>query len=98
MKDEHTPEECVARLKLLAEPTRLKVVRLLWERPRRVGELQAEIEIPQSLLSHHLRVLREAGFVVAERDGKGVRYELSGKVSVSGNREVIDLGCCTLSF
>lgn len=97
MQTQHTTG-CAARLKVLSDSTRLQVVRLLFGGPRHVGDLQREIAIDQSLLSHHLRVLREAGLVRAERDGKAVRYELAPDVSAERQGEAIDLGCCVLSF
>ena len=65
--------ECAARLKVLADPTRLKVLQLLLHGSRYVGEMNDALGIDQSLLSHHLRTLRDAGFVRAERVGKLVR-------------------------
>ena len=90
--------DCASRLKVLSDSTRLQVVRLLMERPQHVGELQKTLRIDQSLLSHHLRTLREAGLVLAERDGKAVMYRVSPSVRVRRTGEAIDLGCCVLSF
>jgi len=92
------PLECVAKLKALAEPTRLSTVYALMAGPSHVGELECELHVDQSLLSHHLRVLRDAGVVVAERDGKSVLYRLAMPVQVQAGRLCIDLGCCRLSF
>jgi len=94
------PEEipCAPLLKALADETRLDVVKLLLGGERRAGELRAALDVEQSLLSHHLRQLREAGIVVSERDGKGVLYRLSRGVENRVRGQVIDLGCCQLSF
>ena len=90
---------CAHRLKVLADGTRLEVVRLLLEEPRHVGDLQQAIGIEQSLLSHHLRVLREAGLVETEREGKSVLYRVAPEVAGASRRgEAIHLGCCVLSF
>ena len=89
---------CAAMLKALADDTRLAVVRRLLARPCHVGELQAELQIEQSLLSHHLKQLREAGIVESERDGKAVLYRLTTSVESRRRGDVIDLGCCRLSF
>jgi DNA-binding transcriptional ArsR family regulator len=88
---------CVQKLKILADATRFTVLELLMERPRHVGELSDILDVEQSLLSHHLRVLRQNGFVEAERDGKAVIYRLATQVQVSAGK-AIDLGCCVLSF
>ena len=89
---------CASLLKALADETRLAVVRQLMQRPWHVGELQSELGIEQSLLSHHLKQLREAGIVRSERDGKAVLYSLDPSVEKRRRGEVIDLGCCQLSF
>jgi ArsR family transcriptional regulator len=89
---------CASRLKLLADPTRLQVVRLLLEEAQHAGTLMRRLDIEQSLLSHHLRVLREAGLVVGERDGKAVLYRVASDVVTRQGGEAIDLGCCVLSF
>ena len=89
---------CASRLKLLSDSTRLGVMRLLLEGPQHAGDLMRRLEIEQSLLSHHLRVLREAGLVVGERDGKAVRYEVAPEVVMQRSGEAIHLGCCVLSF
>ncbi|RMG08545.1 MAG: ArsR family transcriptional regulator [Planctomycetota bacterium] len=89
-------EPCARKLKSLADPTRLGVLRALARGPQRVKTLGALLGTEQSLLSKHLRVLRDAGLVVARRDGKGVRYRLADGVAAAGGG--LDLGCCRLSF
>jgi ArsR family transcriptional regulator len=89
---------CATLLKALADETRLAVVRQLLERPRHVGELNEELQVEQSLLSHHLKVLREMGIVEAQRDGKAVLYRLAPHVESAARGKAIDLGCCRISF
>ena len=60
---------CADRLKALADETRLAVVQHLMKGECHVGDIQAALGIEQSLLSHHLRNLREAGIVESARDG-----------------------------
>lgn len=94
-----TPEkDCVSRLKVLAEPTRLNVMRLLLRGPLHAGEIQESLAVEQTLLSHHLRVLREAGLVIGERDGKAVLYRVAPGVDLPRSGEALDLGCCVLAF
>ena len=50
-------------LAALADPLRRRAVELLAERPRRAGELAAELGTTPSTLSKHLRVLRQRGLV-----------------------------------
>ncbi len=97
-RTKESPHDCVNKLKVLADTTRLSVIKMLMDGPRRVGELNDELEIDQSLLSHHLRILRDAELVITTRDGKAVLYDLAPGVEVAGRDERINLGCCYLSF
>jgi DNA-binding transcriptional ArsR family regulator len=60
----------------LAEPTRRRILDLLRERPRLVGELTEHLGISQPGTSKHLRVLREAGLVSVRQDAQRRWYEL----------------------
>ena len=90
--------DCANKLKLLADTTRLAVLESLMNRPKRVGELMKRLGVEQSLLSHHLALLREAGLVETTRDGKSVLYKLSNGVESATAGKSLDLGCCQLSF
>jgi DNA-binding transcriptional ArsR family regulator len=95
------PEQttCASLLKVLADETRLSVMQQLMDGPKHVGEINDCLQIDQSLLSHHLKVLREKGLVISERDGKAVLYSLAPDVSINHqDGKVINLGCCQLSF
>src|SRR5215212_1549075 len=59
------------------DPTRLRILALIAERQRSVGELVHELEQPQPKVSNHLACLRWCGFVIAERRGRQVFYRLS---------------------
>lgn len=89
---------CAQKLKVLSDATRLAVLEVLMAGPKHVGEINEQLHIEQSLLSHHLKVLREAGLVCATRDGKAVLYELAPEVAPEGRTMALDLGCCQLSF
>jgi DNA-binding transcriptional ArsR family regulator len=88
---------CASKLRVLADPTRLAVLESLIAGPKHVGTLQKQLGVEQSLLSHHLQTLREAGLVESQRDGKAVLYRITPSV-VAGKGEGLDLGCCVLSF
>ncbi len=89
---------CASLLKVLADETRLAVVRQLLEGPKHVGEINQSLGLEQSLLSHHLKILRQAGLVCAQRDGKAVLYSLSPQFQATTKGEAINLGCCLISF
>jgi ArsR family transcriptional regulator len=78
---------CANVLKVLADETRMAVVEMLMDRPRHVGEMLDELSVEQSLLSHHLRILRDAGFVVAHRDGKAVLYRLARREPAAARQD-----------
>ena len=61
---------------VLAEPTRRRILDLLLERPRPVGELVGVLGLSQPGVSKHLRVLREGGFVGVRQDAERRFYEL----------------------
>ena len=64
---------------LVAEPTRRRILDLLRERARPVGELVKLLGLSQPGVSKHLRLLREAGLVRVRRDGQRRWYELDPK-------------------
>ena len=64
-------------LKTLANVRRLEIIHLLADGPREVSRLAEEMGISQPNVSQHLAVMRAAGVVEAERDGREVRYRLA---------------------
>ena len=61
---------------VLAEPTRRRILDLLREQPRLVGELADLLKLSQPGVSKHLRVLREAGLVRVLQEAQRHWYEL----------------------
>lgn len=88
---------CSDKLKVLSDRTRLAVMEYLMTQPCRVSFLSEALSVEQSLLSHHLKVLRKAELVVTERDGKGILYRVAPQAIVPDSR-AINLGCCQLHF
>lgn len=73
-----TVERAVDLLTTMAHPVRLSVLSWLHRRgPTSVAELGLALAVEQSALSHHLRHLRDARLVNAERQGKRVVYRLN---------------------
>lgn len=60
----------------LADPTRVRILELLRERPRTVSQLVADLGVAQGRVSSHLACLRWCGYVVGEVDGRYTRYRL----------------------
>ncbi len=64
----------------LADPTRRRILELLAAQDRTAGEIAQQFPIAFASVSHHLRILRQAGLVAAEREGQHVRYRLDTTV------------------
>jgi DNA-binding transcriptional ArsR family regulator len=61
---------------VVAEPTRRRILDLLLESERPVGDLVAALAMSQPAVSRHLRVLRDAGLVAARTDAQRRLYRL----------------------
>jgi DNA-binding transcriptional ArsR family regulator len=66
--------------KALSDPTRRRVLELLKRGPMSAGDLAEHVAMSKPTLSAHFAVLREAGLIVAERQGKSIVYELQMSV------------------
>ncbi|MGC4086384.1 MAG: metalloregulator ArsR/SmtB family transcription factor [Polyangiaceae bacterium] len=61
---------------IIAEPNRRAILSLLASSERSVGDLERRLRLPQTSVSKHLRVLREAGFVESRIDAQRRVYRL----------------------
>jgi ArsR family transcriptional regulator len=64
-------------LKTLANARRLEIIHVLAHGPITVGRLADETGLPQPNVSQHLALMRSAGVVEAEREGREIRYRLA---------------------
>jgi DNA-binding transcriptional ArsR family regulator len=78
--DRGAATEYASWFKALADATRVQIVSLLARqgRPMSVGEIVAAIDVGQSTVSAHLKVLAEVRFVLAERHGTTRLYRING--------------------
>ena len=92
--------ECIPVLKSLADETRWRIVRELLKKTLTVSELTERLGANQYNISKHLRVLREAGIVTTEKDGKNLNCTVDPelKQKITRNKNQLDLGCCTFRF
>ncbi|KPJ65147.1 MAG: ArsR family transcriptional regulator [Coxiella sp. DG_40] len=65
--------------KILSVDARVQILQLLKQRSLCVGAISARLNITQGAVSQHLRVLRQANLVVAEKKGYFVHYRLNEK-------------------
>lgn len=76
--DDERLEAQERRLEALADPTRLRMVHLLARHEALcVCEIEAAFELGQPTISHHLRILRDAGLVEVQRRGTWAYYSLA---------------------
>jgi ArsR family transcriptional regulator len=61
----------------LADPLRIRILRLLLERELCVCEMMAVLDEPQYKVSRHLRILKQAGLVRDWREGKWMHYDMN---------------------
>ena len=64
-------------LKTLANARRLEIAHLLAHEPMAVGRISDRLALAQPNVSQHLALMRAAGVVVAERDGREIRYGIA---------------------
>ncbi len=77
--DRATAAEYASWFKALADATRIQIVSLLARRgePMSVGEIVAAVQVGQSTVSAHLKVLAEVRFVLAEHKGTASYYRVN---------------------
>ena len=72
-----TEEDQARFLRCIAEPTRLQILKILAKGERCVGELASVLSKEQSLVSHHLRALKECNIVIERQEAQKVYYKLA---------------------
>lgn len=102
MKEPEEFQLCADRLKSLADPERLRIIAALLTGPKHVGVLAEELKDTVVKVSHHLGVLRHAGIVLADKQGRFVEYSLHPDVHIdrrdSADENFLNLGCCRLAL
>jgi ArsR family transcriptional regulator, arsenate/arsenite/antimonite-responsive transcriptional repressor len=74
MPDQATTAKLAKLLRVLGDPTRLAIFDLLMQGVQCNCEIGENLHLPMNLISHHLKALREAGLVGAERDAQDGRW------------------------
>lgn len=65
--------------KALSDSNRLRILKMLQVKAMAVCEITSILKLAPSTVSNHLAILRDAGFIEDEKDGKWVNYRLSGE-------------------
>ena len=78
-------------LRAVAHPSRIKILQILGRNQKCVKDLEQLVNIKQSNLSQHLRILKDRGIVECERRGMEVCYRIK-------NRKILDVIMCAKKF
>ena len=70
-------EEQARLLRCIGQPTRLRILKLLANGERCVGEIVEALNKEQSLVSHHLRALKECNIIAARQETQRIYYRLT---------------------
>jgi ArsR family transcriptional regulator len=101
MNDEAFMSRCVQQLRAVADASRLRILLCLRDGPKNVSEIAALLETAMVNVSHHLGVLRHAGILRDEKQGRWVVYQLAPDVlAADGSRAALtlDLSGCKLTL
>jgi DNA-binding transcriptional ArsR family regulator len=63
----------------IASPTRYRIVEVLMEGPKSVGDIVAKVKLTQPAVSQHLRTLKSCGLVESTKRGQEVYYSLNAR-------------------
>jgi DNA-binding transcriptional ArsR family regulator len=101
-KDPWKSERCARLLAAMAAPERLQIIRILRDGPRNVTDIAEQLRTSIVNTSHHLGVLRHAGLVRNEKQGRFVLYSLAPQFfrpeGEDGATDHLDLGCCRIEM
>jgi DNA-binding transcriptional ArsR family regulator len=75
----------------LSDPTRREILRLLRKREMTAGDLAERFPLAKSTLSGHFNILKNAGLIVAEKNGTSIVYSLNLSIVEQTMNAVMDL-------
>jgi ArsR family transcriptional regulator len=83
--------EKVRVFKALSDSNRIRILKMLEVRPLCVCEITEVLKLAPSTVSKHLSILRDAGFIVDEKEGKWVNYYLNPDLNNKYVKQLIPL-------
>src|SRR5260370_10595629 len=100
MTDEKQAIDCARMLQALAEPNRIRIIECLRTGSMNVTQLAKALNVEIVNVSHHLGVLRAAGLVQDEKNGRFVVYSLHPKIFINDSNRVtyLDLSWCEIEI
>ncbi len=92
--------DCIAALKALGELSRLRIVRLLLKERLGVNAISERLGLSPYNVSKHLRILKDAGLLEMERQGRLRLYAVVPRLKsqLASNQNTLELGCCAFRF
>lgn len=97
--DAFQSKSCADQLKALSEPIRLRIIDILRNGEKTVGEISDLLQTEMVTVSHHLKILKHADLVEVERDGRFMRYSLRADLlqkASNADLQFLNLGCCRI--
>ncbi len=77
-------------LKIISEPSRLRIICLLEKKSEQcVCEIQDFLQLPQNLVSHHLKTLKDFGLLKTRKDGLKIYYSLD-RGELAKHKKILD--------
>ncbi|BAZ39724.1 transcriptional regulator [Calothrix sp. NIES-4101] len=97
------PNQIASSFHALSDPLRIRVLELLRQQEQCVCDLCSVLDVTQSKLSFHLKILKEAGFVDSRHQGRWIYYSLNQAqftileaylTEFSRIRDILPAPCC----
>ena len=88
--DDEVFEEVSGTFSLISDPTRLKSLWLLCHSEDCVANIAAAVDMSSPAVSHHLRLLKQAGLITSRKEGKEVHYTLADNETAILVHKVVD--------
>jgi ArsR family transcriptional regulator, nickel/cobalt-responsive transcriptional repressor len=96
------PDRCARMFRAMADPARLRIVQCLRSGSKHVSEIATLMDDDVVKVSHHLRILAQAGIVSHKKQGRYVHYQLLPSIfqADAGGKdgEHLDFGCCRVEL
>lgn len=83
-------DEKIKKVKQLLVKNRIRILELLLEGETCVCVMVSKLDLKHSLISHHLKILTDSGFIKGDKNGQHVMYKLN-KSKVKSVQEIMDL-------
>ena len=91
MPEQATFMRIAATFNLISDPTRVKILWLLCHTEECVANIAALVEMSSPAVSHHLRVLKQAGLLAHRKSGKEVYYTLADTDEARQIHHIVDI-------